>query len=230
MKTNLRFSLITIAVLLAIFCVNWITITIEDEKDISLNLRPASNMVQVFGFSAKERVDYMKENDLIRMEAEYEFNRVYDELRKEKEQAKPQIKYQEMPVYSNSSVKRYMDYMTISDPNSLQWRITRQEAVCNSDGVLETKDGYICVALGQKYGKVGDKFLITIGGKNVKCIMADAKAYCDTKDGEGWLDPYGDILEIVVNGLFINQSCRAMGNMDYCNNLSGPITRILKEV
>lgn len=216
------------AIFVLAWCIFQALIIINHDTPINtVNLGPAAKTVAAFLNAGAEKGKVLKEMDIARMEAEYEFNKIFDELRKEKEQ--PDKTYEEMPVCSNSSMKRYMDYRTITDVNSPQYKITR-ESIFNNDGVLQTKDGYICVALGQKYGKVGDKFLITIGGKDIKCIMADAKAYCDTKDGEGWTDPYGDILEFVVSTEYLNQACSTMGNMDYCNNLSGPITRILKEV
>lgn len=184
-------------------------------------------MIPVFLYIAKERGDYQMLEEKERMQMKYTFNKVLDQF---EEENKPIDKrYQEMPLFSKSSVKRYMDYQTITDIGSPQYAIVNNSQI-DDNGLLITRDGYVCVALGQEYGKVGDKFLITIGGKDIKCIMADAKAYEDTLDSAGWLDPYGDVLEFVVWRPMLNEACKTMGNMDYCSKVKGPVDRILKEV
>lgn len=132
----------------------------------------------------------------------------------------------EMPVYSVTSRKPWMDYRAITDPYSPQWRITRNSVV-GSDGLLRYK-GYICVAMGQRYGKTGDRFIITIGGREVKCIIADSKRYQDTANGAGWTDKYGNILEVIVHSGIISSQCRSSGSMNYTSALNGSVTRIRK--
>ena len=119
-----------------------------------------------------------------------------------------------LPVMSDSPVKHYMDYRTITDTASPQYAITRQ-AVHEPDGRL-TVDGYTCVALGQRYGEVGDRFIATIGGKEYKLIMADAKRYCDTAGGEGWCGKNGHIIEMIVDSGTLPSKCKVMGD---CNDL-----------
>ena len=134
-----------------------------------------------------------------------------------------------IPVYSDSSCKLWMDYRAITNTDSVQWQLL-QKAVVGSDGILRI-DGCVCVALGRSYGNLGDKFLFQIGNKRIKCIFTDMKADTDTLNGEGWLDPYGNILEIIVDEYAINSTCRSMGDMNYTETLEGPIKAIwrLKE-
>lgn len=131
-----------------------------------------------------------------------------------------------LPLYNITSQKLWMDYRAITDTSSPQWSISRNGRVGN-DGILRYND-YICIALGQEYGAVGDKFLIQIGEKKVKCILTDQKKYCDTLNGEGWLDPYGNLLEILVDSDIINSDCRQMGDMNYTPALNGEVTAIWK--
>lgn len=140
--------------------------------------------------------------------------------------AKRHPKLVDMPVYSVTSRKPWMDYRAITDPYSSQWRITRNSTV-GYDGLLRYK-GYICVAMGQRYGRSGDRFIITIGGKDVKCIIADSKRYQDTAGGAGWTDKYGNVLEVIVHSGVISSQCRAHGSMDYTDALHGRVTRIRK--
>ena len=117
-----------------------------------------------------------------------------------------------LPVMSDSPVKPYMDYRTITDTASPQYAITRQ-AVHEADGRL-TVDGYTCVALGQQYGEVGDRFILTVGGEEYKVIMADAKRYCDTAGGAGWTGTNGHVVEMVVDSGMLPSECRALGDCD----------------
>ena len=133
-----------------------------------------------------------------------------------------------VPVHSTSSMKLWMDYRAITNTESTQWRLI-QKAQIGNDGILRI-DGYICVALGRNYGQLGDRFIFLIGNKKVRCIFTDIKADSDTLNGEGWLDPYGNILEIVVDKNKINNTCRQMGDMNYTDSLSGHVTKIWREV
>lgn len=119
-----------------------------------------------------------------------------------------------LPVMSDSPQKPYMDYRTITDYSSPQYRIVSQ-AVHEADGRL-TVDGYTCVALGQQYGQVGDRFIATIGGKKYRLIMADAKRYCDTANGAGWCGKNGHVIEMVVDTPYLPSECKVMGD---CNIL-----------
>ena len=135
-------------------------------------------------------------------------------------------KWESIPVYSDSSCKLWMDYRAITNTDSVQWQLL-QKAVVGNDGILRI-DGYVCVALGRSYGNLGDKFLFQIGNKRIKCIFTDMKANTDTLNGEGWLDPYGNILEIIVDEYTINDTCHSMGDMNYTETLEGPVKAIWK--
>lgn len=131
-----------------------------------------------------------------------------------------------MPLYSHSENKLWMDYRAVTNTRSPQYRILSQSRV-GSDGILRC-NGYICVALGQRYGHIGDKFSIKIGDHEVKAIMADAKKWKDTQGGNGWNDPYGNVLEIIVHDGSINSRCKAMGDMNHTDILHGRVNAIWK--
>lgn len=117
-----------------------------------------------------------------------------------------------MPVMSDSTKKPYMDYRTITDYTSPQYQIVSQ-AQHEPDGTL-TVDGYTCVALGQNYGAVGDRFVVQIGGETYRIVMADAKRFCDTAGGAGWTGVDGHQIELVVDTGALPQECRILGDCD----------------
>lgn len=137
----------------------------------------------------------------------------------------------EMPLYSTSSVKRYMDRRAVTDSSTKNYEICRNASV-NKDGTLDY-NGRTVIAIGQKYGKPGTKLDITLKndeGKEhlVKAIIGDAKKYADTQNGAGWVAADGSVLEIVVDTASINQTSKLMGDMNYTPALNGVIVKIVK--
>lgn len=127
-----------------------------------------------------------------------------------------------LPVTSSSTVKRYEDYTCITDTTSKAYQLL-QQGIIGSDGLIRI-DGYIAAALGQRYGKVGDRFIFTIGDKKMKIIMADAKANCDTDNG--WTGKDGHVLEMIVCTSRLNEKSRLMGDCNY--TIPGQIKRITR--
>lgn len=140
-------------------------------------------------------------------------------------------KEKEMPIYSSSPVKRYMDRTTVTDSSTKNYEICRNASV-NDDGTL-SYDGRTVIAIGQKYGKPGTKLDITLKNNDgeehvVKTIVGDSKQYRHTQNGSGWVASDGSVLEIVVDTNSINDISRIMGDMDYTPALNGSIIKITK--
>jgi hypothetical protein len=138
------------------------------------------------------------------------------------------ITYQELPVASTSSVKRWEDYRCVTDTSSKQYELLHK-AVKGDDGLLRI-DNCICIAIGQRYGKPGDKLLITVGGKPTWFIIADSKQYKDTAGHDGWTGPDGHLLEMIVDTDRISETCYARGDMNYAKAVQGKITRVRREI
>lgn len=70
-----------------------------------------------------------------------------------------------------------MDYKLITSTTSDQYKlIYSDEIVVGDDGLLYSGE-YIGIALGSRYGWIGDKFVITLDtGKTFKAIKVDSKA------------------------------------------------------
>ena len=135
-------------------------------------------------------------------------------------------------VASKSAVKRYEDFTAISDTSSKQYQLL-QKGVRESNGLIKV-DGYVCVALGSRYGDVGDKFIFILrradGTKHaVKVIKADEKQDRHTLNGEGWTDINGNILEMIVDTDQLPSSAKASGDCDQIQEVSGEIVRIVRQ-
>lgn len=144
---------------------------------------------------------------------------------------KEHIENSAMPLYSTSSIKRYMDRNTVTDTSTKNYKICHNASV-NNDGTL-TYNGRTVIAIGQKYGKPGTKLDITLKNDEkkehiVKAIIGDIKKYTDTQNGAGWVAADGSVLEIVVDTHRINQTSKLMGDMNYTPSLNGTIVKIVK--
>lgn len=135
----------------------------------------------------------------------------------------------EMPVVSKSPVKRYMDRNAVTDKSTRNYAICHKATVCD-DGTIEY-DGRKVIAIGQAYGKSGDKLDITLLRKNgetqiIKVIIGDSKKMKDTLNGEGWCSKDGHIIEMIVDTKNINPMSRKMGDMNYTDSVEGSVIGI----
>lgn len=125
-----------------------------------------------------------------------------------------------------SDFKSWMPYTAITDRSSLQYELTRK-AKADENGLLKI-DNYYCVALGSAYGKVGDKFKITLNtNKSFDVIKADQKADIHTiGDNKTSLD--GSQIEFIIDKSKLNQDVKKHGNVSVLNIFSGRILSIVK--
>lgn len=131
--------------------------------------------------------------------------------------------YIEIEFVHGTDTKPYMDYRTVTDSTSKQYELLTQ-ATADENGLLYI-DEHLCVALGSKYGKVGSRYLMNIGGTWYKVIKADEKADCDTKGG--WMGKNGHILEMIVDTSRLPNDVKILGD---CNLLvNGDIREVKKE-
>lgn len=129
-----------------------------------------------------------------------------------------------------------MDYRKITDETSPQYKLINQSGLIHigEDGLLYTDDGYVGVALGSKYGTIGDKFIIEFDNKReLKVIKLDEKADKDTVNG-CYHKSDNSMVEVLVNRdlaasnypLAIN----VLGDFNYSDKFNGEITNVLKVV
>ena len=146
----------------------------------------------------------------------------------------PQTEVVNYPPTNNSETKVYESYTAITDVNSPHYQLLHGEGVEHHDGGLITVNGYYAVALGQNFGNVGDKFIVTLReedqDKQVPVIMCDSKQGQHTMNGEGWLGQNGHVIEVIVNMDYLDNAVRTSGNMNDNSVFEGEIVQIEKEV
>lgn len=132
-----------------------------------------------------------------------------------------------------SRVKPYMDFRCVTSPESEQWKLLHSEnCVSNGNGLMSV-DGYYCVAMGQNFGSIGDRFIAVLEKDNgeryeVGLIMADAKQMCHTRNCEGWVGVNGHVFEMVVDTDALNPTAKVMGDCNYVPELEGGVVEIRK--
>lgn len=132
-----------------------------------------------------------------------------------------------------SRVKPYMDFRCVTSPESEQWKLLHSEnCVSNGNGLMSV-DGYYCVAMGQNFGCIGDRFIAVLEKDNgeryeVGLIMADAKQMCHTRNSEGWVGVNGHVFEMVVDTDVLNLTAKVMGDCNYVPELEGRVVEIRK--
>ena len=126
-----------------------------------------------------------------------------------------------------------MDYRSVKDTTSRQYKLLNSGIFNKKGGLLTTDDGYVAVALGSRFGEVGDKFMINLdNGFSFKAIKADEKADKDTYNGCHHLSD-GSLIEFVVSISDLskyNYMAYTMGDISYVDGFNGNVTSIQKEV
>lgn len=126
-----------------------------------------------------------------------------------------------------------MDYRAITNTSSKQYKLIHSNSIeVGNDGLLYSGE-YIGVALGSKFGKIGDKFLITLNdGKQFKAIKVDEKSDAHTVGGCHHASD-GSVIEFVIDIDLAKQNYSKaiiMGNFDYIDKFNGNVVRIEREV
>jgi len=129
-------------------------------------------------------------------------------------------------VPANNPQKPY-EYVTgITDQSSDAWKLLHGKEVKYDDDGTISVDGYICAALGSKYGKIGDRFDVQLeSGTWLQIIKADCKQDRHTINGYTGLN--GHILEMVVWS--VPETVQEHGSYDVLPKYKGKIIKIYKE-
>lgn len=149
------------------------------------------------------------------------------------EMEKPQGTSFGLTFGEESRVKPYMDFRCVTSPESEQWKLLHSEnCVSNGNGLMRV-DGYYCVAMGQNFGSIGDRFIAVLEKDDgeryeVGLIMADAKQMCHTRNCAGWVGVNGHVFEMVVDTDVLNPTAKVMGDCNYVPELEGKVVEIRK--
>ena len=136
-------------------------------------------------------------------------------------------KYKNMYIPNHSSFKSYMPYTAITSKNSPQYKLQRK--ACSDKNGLRKYGKYYLVAMGQYYGKVGDRFKVTLSsGQVFYAMIGDSKQFKHTGEGSGMIGADNkDMFEFIVDYSCLNKEIRKMGNVDVV--LKGKVVKLQKE-
>lgn len=156
----------------------------------------------------------------------YSYSEV-DKLIAESHNSQPDDNYFNLPDY-DTSFKAYMDYRTITDNTSVQYKI-QQSAWTDNDGFRRVNNDYI-VAMGTYYtSNCGERFKITFDDDNeITVMIGDIKANENTDYTNQYSPVYdndGDfisanVIEFIVDVNEISKTSKLLGTM---NEIEGNI-------
>ena len=151
----------------------------------------------------------------------------------------PKTTIQYIPLgipYINSSFKTYMDYKSVTDKDSSQYKLIKSWGWidaegfmrCNREEDLEIEEHYYFIALGSYYGtKIGTKYRITTdSGKIFYGVLADCKSDIHTNSTNQYNSWNGNIVEFLVDTTLLNNDIKKIGSANVYMPLNGSITKI----
>ena len=148
--------------------------------------------------------------------------------RVEVEQEETKIISRGLPREADGSFKTYMDYRTITNKASSQYKL-QQECWTDKNGFRRYEDCYV-VALGTYYSEqAGKKFTIEFeDGGVIDVIVGDIKDDKHTDKFNQYIPMNGNIVEFIVDVKKIQDLPKRMGDMSHTDgvNLKGAIIGI----
>lgn len=134
---------------------------------------------------------------------------------------------------NHNEFKSYMDYRAVTNVYSKQYKLINSGIFNKDNGLLMTNDGYVAIALGSRFGDIGDKFIISLDtGKKFKAIKADEKDDGDTSHRCHHISD-GSLIEFIVDVNKLehkNNLAYIMGDISYIDGFGGNIVSIEMEV
>lgn len=132
----------------------------------------------------------------------------------------------------NTSFKSYMNYRTITDKTSQQYKLQHNGvAYTDKEGFRKSGDNFL-VALGTYYSDViGEELEITLdSGESFKAMLGDIKANKDTDKNNQYHKTDGSVVEFIVDSRKLLPIIKRMGNCSYSkeNNFKGNVVSITK--
>ena len=133
-----------------------------------------------------------------------------DRLLAESQFSSKTVYFENLKVYSSGNFKSYMDRSKITDTTSQAYKVSRTLEL-DANGMYH-KDGFMAIALPSVYGKVGNRFRITLSsGQVFYAIMSDTKDINDLNENhEQKYDK--SVIEFIVNVNMIDSRVKALGS------------------
>lgn len=140
-----------------------------------------------------------------------------------------------VPTGINTSFKTYMDWRTVTNTSSAQYKCIRRWGWSDGEGFMRANgerdlgitDDYYMIALGSYYGKaIGTKYRITTDtGRVFYGMLCDQKADRHTNSTHQYAG-HQDVVEFIVDTRYLNRNVRAMGSANVYMPLNGNIAKI----
>ena len=120
---------------------------------------------------------------------------------------------------NNSGFKSYMDYRTITDTSSLQYKLQNTYAHTGDYGIRMVDNRY-CIALGTYFtSNIGQYIDLTLeNGVVIPCILAEVKADIHTDSNNIMTMHNGCVTEFVVDTNVLFEKAKTTGNISYCQD------------
>ena len=117
----------------------------------------------------------------------------------------------------NSGFKSFMDYRTITNTESKQYKLQQHYAYTGEHGIRMADSRYI-VAIGTYFTPdIGQYFdIILENGTVIPCILGDQKADADTDSDNIITKHNGCMSEFIVDSDALNKDVKFYGDMSYC--------------
>lgn len=106
-----------------------------------------------------------------------------------------------------------MDYRAITNKESTAYKL-QQTAVTDNNGLRKIGE-YFCVAMGTRYGKVGDKLYIeTDKGLKWKVILSDIKSDAHTDSTHSYTVANNCMMEFIVDSPKMDKKIKNSGTVN----------------
>lgn len=127
------------------------------------------------------------------------------------------VSYETYDAPENSGFKSFMDYRTITNTESQQYKLQQNYAYTGEHGIRMADSRYI-VAIGTYFTpNVGQYFdIILENGTVIPCILGDQKADVDTDSNNIITKHNGCMSEFIVDSDALNKDVKFYGDMSYC--------------
>ena len=138
------------------------------------------------------------------------------------------VSYESYDAPENSGFKSFMDYRTITNIESQQYKLQQHYAYTGEYGI-RMADGRYIVAIGTYFTpNVGQYFDIILENYTViPCILGDQKADVDTDSNNIITKHNGCMSEFIVDSDMLNDDVKFYGDMSYCSkDWNSPIKTI----
>ncbi len=135
-----------------------------------------------------------------------------------------------MPVCAHGERKSFMDFRTITNTASTQYKL--QTLAHTGNYGIRQYQGYYLVAMGTKYAKnIGDRYLLILeNGASVPVMIGDVKQDVHTYNQEGCVGANNkDIVEFIYDGQStkVPEKVRLMGSY-HAGPFPGKVVKIIK--